>query len=118
MQWYVRVHLYDFLSFCKQPQYEGTSLQPHVSERSTSHLEELERKIAAAENKELQLNEFLKQISNKSSEEKKKMEEKVSVFHVPNLLLTWLQEHVFCLQESNLVSGLQSCFQKEAKFYL
>ncbi|XP_065590720.1 centrosomal protein of 85 kDa-like isoform X2 [Cyrtonyx montezumae] len=60
-----------------QPQYESASLQPRVSERSTSHLEELERKIAEAENKELQLGEFLKQISNKSSEEKKKMEEKL-----------------------------------------
>ncbi|XP_035176380.1 centrosomal protein of 85 kDa-like isoform X1 [Oxyura jamaicensis] len=66
-----------YMTNLQQPQYEGTSLQPHVSERSTSHLEELERKIAAAENKELQLNEFLKQISNKSSEEKKKMEEKL-----------------------------------------
>ncbi|KAM6139106.1 centrosomal protein of 85 kDa-like [Phoenicopterus ruber ruber] len=61
----------------QQPQYESPPLQPHVSERSTSHLEELERKIAAAENKELQLSEFVKQISNKSSEEKKKMEEKL-----------------------------------------
>lgn len=118
MQWCVRVHLYDFLSFCKQPQYEGTSLQPHVSERSTSHLEEFERKIAADENKELQFKELLKQISNKSSEEKKKMEEKVSVFLVLNFLLSWSQEHVFCLQVSNLVSGLQSCFPKEAKLYL
>lgn len=91
IQWYVCVHLCDyFISLCKQPQYESTPLQPHVSERSTSHLEELERKIAAAENKELQLTEFVKQISNKSSEEKKKMEEKVSAFHVPNFLLTLL----------------------------
>lgn len=118
MQWYVRVHLCDFLSFCKQPQYEGTSLQPHVSERSTSHLEEFERKIAADENKELQFKELLKQISNKSSEEKKKMEEKVSVFFVLNFLLSWSQEHVFCLQVSNLVRGPQSCFPKEAKLYL
>lgn len=79
-----------FISFCKQPQYESTPLQPHVSERPTSHLEELERKVAAAENKELQLSEFVKQISNKSSEEKKKMEEKVSIFYVPNFLLTLL----------------------------
>ncbi|KFP21250.1 Centrosomal protein of 85 kDa-like, partial [Egretta garzetta] len=66
-----------YMTNLQQPQYESTSLQPHVSERSTSHLEELERKIAAAENKELQLSEFVKQISNKSSEEKKKMEEKL-----------------------------------------
>ncbi|KFP30893.1 Centrosomal protein of 85 kDa-like, partial [Colius striatus] len=66
-----------YMTNLQQPQYEGTSLQPHVSERSTPHLEELERKIAAAENKELQLGELLKQISNKSSEEKKKMEEKL-----------------------------------------
>ncbi|XP_068018412.1 centrosomal protein of 85 kDa-like isoform X2 [Melanerpes formicivorus] len=60
-----------------QPQYESAPLQPHPAERPTSHLEELERKIAAAENKGLQLTEFIKQISNKSSEEKKKMEEKL-----------------------------------------
>uniref|UniRef100_A0A8C3BK88 Centrosomal protein 85 like n=1 Tax=Cairina moschata TaxID=8855 RepID=A0A8C3BK88_CAIMO len=66
-----------YMTNLQQPQYEGTSLQPHVSERSTSHLEEFERKIAADENKELQFKELLKQISNKSSEEKKKMEEKL-----------------------------------------
>lgn len=84
----MRVHLHDyFLSFHKQPQYESTLLQPHVSERSASYLEELERKFVASGNTELQLSEFLKLISNKSSEDKKKMEEKVSVFHVPNFLL-------------------------------
>ncbi|OXB76500.1 UNVERIFIED_CONTAM: hypothetical protein H355_014544 [Colinus virginianus] len=66
-----------YMTNLQQPQYEGASLQPHISERSTSHLEELERKIVEAEKKELQLSEFLKQISNKSSEEKKKMEEKL-----------------------------------------
>ncbi|KFO07563.1 Centrosomal protein of 85 kDa-like, partial [Balearica regulorum gibbericeps] len=66
-----------YMTNLQQPQYESTPLQPHVSERSTSHLEELERKVAAAENKELQLSEFVKQISNKSSEDKKKMEEKL-----------------------------------------
>ncbi|NXJ06889.1 CE85L protein, partial [Odontophorus gujanensis] len=66
-----------YMTNLQQPQYESASLQPHISEGSTSHLEELERKIAEAENKELQLSEFLKQISNKSSEEKKKMEEKL-----------------------------------------
>ncbi|XP_040523422.1 centrosomal protein of 85 kDa-like isoform X5 [Gallus gallus] len=66
-----------YMTNLQQPQYESASLQPHVSERSASHLEELERKIAVAENKELQLSEFLKQISNKSMEEKKKMEEKL-----------------------------------------
>lgn len=114
--WYVCVHLYDyFISFFKQAQYESTSLQPHVSERSTSHLEELERKIAAAENKELQLSEFVKQISNKSSEEKKKMEEKVSVFRVPDFLLTLLQQHMFYLLGRILVCGLLSCSQKATK---
>ncbi|NXQ53279.1 CE85L protein, partial [Anthoscopus minutus] len=66
-----------YLTNLQQPQYESTPLQPHMSERSASHLEELERKIAAAENKELQLSEIVKQLSNKSSEEKKKMEEKL-----------------------------------------
>ncbi|NWI08951.1 CE85L protein, partial [Crypturellus soui] len=66
-----------YMTNLQPPQYESASLQPQFSERSASHLEELERKIAAAENKELQLSEFLKQISNKSSEEKKKMEEKL-----------------------------------------
>lgn len=106
------------LSFWKQPQYESASLQPHVSERSASHLEELERKIAVAENKELQLSEFLKQISNKSMEEKKKMEEKVSVFHVPDFLLTSLKQHILCLLGSTFVWGLQSCFQSEDELYL
>lgn len=92
VQWCVCVHLCDyFISFHKQPQYESTPLQPHISERSASHLEELERKIAAAENKELQLSEIVKQLSNKSSEEKKKMEEKVSVFPDPRFLLSLLQ---------------------------
>ncbi|KAF4796568.1 Centrosomal protein of 85 kDa-like protein [Turdus rufiventris] len=66
-----------YLTNLQHPQYESTPLQPHISERSASHLEELERKIAAAENKELQLSEIVKQLSNKSSEEKKKMEEKL-----------------------------------------
>ncbi|NXU09801.1 CE85L protein, partial [Pardalotus punctatus] len=66
-----------YMTNLQQPQYENTPLQPHISERSASHLEELERKIAAAENKELQLSEIVKQLSNKSSEEKKKMEEKL-----------------------------------------
>ncbi|NXR16158.1 CE85L protein, partial [Semnornis frantzii] len=65
-----------YLTNLQQPQYESAPLQPHLSERPTSYLE-LERKIAAAENKGLQLTEFIKQISNQSSEEKKKMEEKV-----------------------------------------
>ncbi|KAF2987195.1 hypothetical protein EK904_012131 [Melospiza melodia maxima] len=66
-----------YLTNLQQPQYESTPLQPHISERSAAHLEELERKIAAAESKELQLSEIVKQLSNKSSEEKKKMEEKL-----------------------------------------
>lgn len=111
------------LSFWKQPQYESASLQPHVSERSASHLEELERKIAVAENKELQLSEFLKQISNKSMEEKKKMEEKVSVFHVQDFLLKFqisclLKQHILYLLGGTFVWGLQSCFQNEDELYL
>ncbi|NWH65958.1 CE85L protein, partial [Geococcyx californianus] len=66
-----------YMANLQQQQYESASPQPHVSERSASHKEELERKFAAAENKELQLNELIKQISNKSIEEKKKMEEKL-----------------------------------------
>ncbi|KFP75601.1 Centrosomal protein of 85 kDa-like, partial [Acanthisitta chloris] len=66
-----------YVTNLQQPQYEGTALQPHLAERSAAHLEELERKIAAAENRELQLSEIVKQISSKSTEEKKKMEEKL-----------------------------------------
>ncbi|NXY87693.1 CE85L protein, partial [Alcedo cyanopectus] len=60
-----------------QPQYESTPLQPPISERSASHCEELQRKMVAAESKGLHLSELVKQISNKSSEEKKKVEEKL-----------------------------------------
>lgn len=96
----VCVHLCNyFISFHKQPQYESTPLQPHISERSASHLEELERKIAAAESKELQLSEIVKQLSNKSSEEKKKMEEKVSVFPDPHFLLSLLQQYMFARKQ-------------------
>ncbi|CAM4533638.1 centrosomal protein of 85 kDa-like isoform X1 [Lepidochelys kempii] len=66
-----------YVTNLQHPQYEITSLQAPFSERSVSHCEELEQKLASVENKEMQLNEFLKQISNKSSEEKKKMEEKL-----------------------------------------
>ncbi|NXI43117.1 CE85L protein, partial [Galbula dea] len=66
-----------YMTNLQQPQYESTPLQPHLSERPAPHFEELERKIAAAESKGLQLSEFVKQISAKSSEEKKKMEEKL-----------------------------------------
>ncbi|KFU90704.1 Centrosomal protein of 85 kDa-like, partial [Chaetura pelagica] len=85
-----------YMTNLQQPQYESTPLQPHVSERSTSHLEELERKIAAAENKELQLSELVKQISNKSSEEKKKMEEKLKT-------------------RDRYISSLKKKFQKESE---
>lgn len=99
----VCVHLCDyFISFHKQPQYESTPLQPHISERSASHLEELERKIAAAETKELQLSEIVKQLSNKSSEEKKKMEEKVSVFPDPPFFLSLLQQHIFARKQLDI----------------
>ncbi|XP_060609226.2 centrosomal protein of 85 kDa-like isoform X1 [Anolis sagrei] len=62
-----------------QPQYENTAMQPSFSERSPTHCEreELERKLAVVQNKELQLSEFLKQMANKANEEKKKMEEKL-----------------------------------------
>ncbi|NXD66725.1 CE85L protein, partial [Eolophus roseicapillus] len=66
-----------YMTNLQQPQYESTPLQPHVSERSASYLEELERKFPASGNTELQLSEFIKLISNKSSEDKKKMEEKL-----------------------------------------
>ncbi|XP_065537070.1 centrosomal protein of 85 kDa-like isoform X2 [Lathamus discolor] len=66
-----------YMTNLQQPQYESTPLQPHVSERSASYLEELERKFVASGNTELQLSEFVKLISNKSSEDKKKMEEKL-----------------------------------------
>ncbi|XP_019375763.1 PREDICTED: centrosomal protein of 85 kDa-like, partial [Gavialis gangeticus] len=66
-----------FMTNLQQPQYESTSLQPQFSERSVSHCEAFERKLAAVATKELELNEYVKQLSNKSSEDKKKMEEKL-----------------------------------------
>lgn len=68
-----------FFSSLKQSQYESTVLQAQFAERSVAHSEkeELEQKLAAVQNKELQLSEFLKQMANKSNEDKKKMEEKV-----------------------------------------
>ncbi|KAH0622262.1 hypothetical protein JD844_024406 [Phrynosoma platyrhinos] len=62
-----------------QPQYENTAMQAQFSERSIAHCEreELERKLMAVQTKELQLSEFLKQMANKSNEDKKKMEEKL-----------------------------------------
>lgn len=51
-------------------------------------------------------------------EEKKKMEEKVSVFHVPDFLLTSLKQYILCLLGSTFVWGLQSCFQSEDELYL
>ncbi|XP_042301805.1 centrosomal protein of 85 kDa-like isoform X2 [Sceloporus undulatus] len=62
-----------------QPQYENTAMQAQFSERSIAHCEreELERKLVAVQSKEIQLSEFLKQMANKSNEDKKKMEEKL-----------------------------------------
>ncbi|KAJ7341881.1 hypothetical protein JRQ81_007522 [Phrynocephalus forsythii] len=62
-----------------QPQYENTAMQAQFAERSVAHCEreEMEQKLAAVQSKELQLSEFLKQMANKSSEDKKKMEEKL-----------------------------------------
>uniref|UniRef100_A0ABM5G7C4 Centrosomal protein of 85 kDa-like n=1 Tax=Pogona vitticeps TaxID=103695 RepID=A0ABM5G7C4_9SAUR len=62
-----------------QPHYENSAMQAQFAERSMAHCEreELEQKLAAVQSKELQLSEFLKQVANKSSEDKKKMEEKL-----------------------------------------
>ncbi|XP_006839952.1 PREDICTED: centrosomal protein of 85 kDa-like [Chrysochloris asiatica] len=62
-----------------QPQYENTSLQASFSEHSVSNSqqEELEQKLASAEKEILQLNEFLKQKITQSTDEKKKLEEKL-----------------------------------------
>ncbi|KAM6184555.1 centrosomal protein of 85 kDa-like [Rhynchocyon petersi] len=62
-----------------QPQYENTSLQTPFSEHSVpnSQQEELEQKLAYAEKEVVQLNEFLKQRITQSTEEKKKLEEKL-----------------------------------------
>ncbi|XP_054852522.1 centrosomal protein of 85 kDa-like [Eublepharis macularius] len=68
-----------FMSSFQHPQYENTPMQAQFAERSVSHSEreELERKLASVQSKELQLSEFLKQMANKSNEDKKKMEEKL-----------------------------------------
>ncbi|NXH15627.1 CE85L protein, partial [Bucco capensis] len=55
------------MSRLQQPQYESTALQPQLADSSASHPEELERTMAAAEGKGLQLSELVK----------KKMEEKL-----------------------------------------
>nr|XP_010963784.1 PREDICTED: centrosomal protein of 85 kDa-like [Camelus bactrianus] len=66
-----------------QPQYENTSLQTPFSDQSASHSQqdELEQKLASTEKEVLQLNQFLKQRISQFSEEKKKLEEKVGIFH-------------------------------------
>ncbi|XP_028579105.2 centrosomal protein of 85 kDa-like isoform X1 [Podarcis muralis] len=68
-----------YMSSFQQPQYESTAMQAQFAERSVAHCErdELERKLAAVQSKELQLSEFLKQMANKANEDKKKMEEKL-----------------------------------------
>uniref|UniRef100_A0A8D0DQL6 Centrosomal protein 85 like n=1 Tax=Salvator merianae TaxID=96440 RepID=A0A8D0DQL6_SALMN len=69
-----------YMSSFQHPQYENTAaMQTQFAERSVAHCdrEELERKLAAVQSKELQLSEFLKQMANKSNEDKKKMEEKL-----------------------------------------
>lgn len=48
---------------------------------SNSQQEELEQKLASTEKEVLQLNQFLKQRISQFSEEKKKLEEKVSIFN-------------------------------------
>ncbi|XP_007427818.1 centrosomal protein of 85 kDa-like isoform X1 [Python bivittatus] len=62
-----------------QPEYEKTSMQAQFAERSLAQCEreQVERKLASVQNKELQLSEVLKEIVNKSNEDKKKMEEKL-----------------------------------------
>lgn len=59
-------------------------MQAQFGERSMAHCEreELEEKLAVVQSKEFQLSEFLKQVANKSSEDKKKMEEKVGIISV------------------------------------
>ncbi|XP_060094609.1 centrosomal protein of 85 kDa-like isoform X2 [Heteronotia binoei] len=68
-----------FMSSFQHPQYENTPVQTQFAERSVApcEREELERKLTSVQNKELQLSEFLKQMANKSNEDKKKMEEKL-----------------------------------------
>ncbi|XP_061479685.1 centrosomal protein of 85 kDa-like isoform X3 [Rhineura floridana] len=68
-----------YMSSFQQPQYENTTMQAQFAERSVAHCEreELEQKLVAVQSKELQLSEFLKQMANKSNEDKKKMEEKL-----------------------------------------
>uniref|UniRef100_A0A8C3I0L8 Centrosomal protein 85 like n=1 Tax=Chrysemys picta bellii TaxID=8478 RepID=A0A8C3I0L8_CHRPI len=98
-----------YVTNLQHSQYENTSLQAPFSERSVSHCEELEQKLASVENKEMQLNEFLKQISNKSSEEKKKMEEKLHILEEKN---KQLQETVTDL-EKKLGETRTQCREKE-----
>lgn len=68
-----------YMKSFQQSQYENTVMPVQFAERSVSHCEkeELERKLAVVQSKELQLSEFLKQMANKSNEDKKKMEEKL-----------------------------------------
>ncbi|KAJ6655223.1 hypothetical protein lerEdw1_005567 [Lerista edwardsae] len=68
-----------YLKSFQQPQYENTVMPAQFAERSVAHCEkeELERKLVVVQSKELQLSEFLKQMANKSNEDKKKMEEKL-----------------------------------------
>uniref|UniRef100_A0A8D2J1K9 Centrosomal protein 85 like n=1 Tax=Varanus komodoensis TaxID=61221 RepID=A0A8D2J1K9_VARKO len=68
-----------YMSSFQQPQYENTAMQAQFAERTVAHCEkeELERKFAAVQSRELQLSEFLRQMANKSNEDKKKMEEKL-----------------------------------------
>ncbi|KAL7987799.1 hypothetical protein Chor_006718 [Crotalus horridus] len=60
-----------------QPQYEKTSMPAQFAERSLTQCEREQVKLVSVQNKELQLSEFLKEIVNKSNEDKKKMEEKL-----------------------------------------
>ncbi|XP_029452283.1 centrosomal protein of 85 kDa-like isoform X2 [Rhinatrema bivittatum] len=69
-----------YRSNVKEPQYENRSPQALFSERSqllNGEKKELERKLASAEVQVLQLNELLKQSTDKSGEEIRKLEEKI-----------------------------------------
>ncbi|XP_070788875.1 centrosomal protein of 85 kDa-like isoform X3 [Pituophis catenifer annectens] len=60
-----------------QPQYEKPSMAAQFADRSLTQCEREQVKLASVQNKEVQLSEFLKEIVNKSNEDKKKMEEKL-----------------------------------------
>lgn len=65
------------------------------ADRPLTQCEREQVKLASVQNKEVQLSEFLKEIVNKSNEDKKKMEEKVSLILILlNHLITTIQAHI------------------------